>query len=99
MTVAGNYWNWLLMQSSACCEYKYVCVCLSSLGQKGRWTIFLFFLFFFNSKQEFFIGPLVHAATAVLYVNAIKADNIQPFYSPSDTPLATSLVSEGVVTK
>lgn len=56
----------------------------------------LFFIFY---SKDFFIGPLVHVATAVLYVNAIKADNIQPFYSPSDTPLATSLVSEGVVTK
>lgn len=63
--VAGNYWNWLLMQSSACCVYKYVffllfllghfhfkipsklcaqSVCLSSLGQKGQWTILFFFL-------------------------------------------------------
>lgn len=50
---------------------------------------------FLYSKQEFFIGPLVHAATAVLYVNAIKADNIQPFYSPSDTPPRNKLGFRG----
>lgn len=62
-----------------------------SLGQK-RPSDFLF-------KANIFIGPLVRAATTVLYVDAIKADNIRPFARASNSPLTTSLVSEGVFIK